>query len=67
MFVHLTFGQTLGDVIAGCEAAWAYFGGVYRVLIPDNLKPVVIDADPVNPRFSGTCQMDCVRGVASSV
>lgn len=52
MFVHLSFGQTLGDVIAGCEAAWAYFGGVFKVLIPDNLKPVVIDADPVNPRFS---------------
>jgi transposase len=52
MFVHLTFGQTLADVIAGCEAAWSYFGGVYRVLIPDNLKPVVIDADSVNPRFS---------------
>ena len=52
MFVHLTFRQTLADVIAGCEAAWAYFGGVFRVLIPDNLKPVVTDADPVNPRFT---------------
>jgi transposase len=52
MFVHLTYGQTLADVIAGCEAAWSYFGGVYRVLIPDNLKPVVVAADPVNPRFS---------------
>ena len=52
MFVHLSYGQTLADVIAGCEAAWAYFGGVFKVLIPDNLKPVVIDADPVNPRFS---------------
>jgi transposase len=35
MFVHLTYGQTLADVIAGCEAAWSYFGGVYRVLIPE--------------------------------
>ncbi len=52
MFVHLSFGQTLADVIAGCEAAWAYFGGVFKVLIVDNLKPVVIDADPVNPRLS---------------
>ena len=52
MFVHLSYGQTLADVIAGCEAAWSYFGGVFRVLIPDNLKPVVTDADPVNPRFS---------------
>ena len=49
MFVWLTFTQTLAEVIAGCEAAWAFFGGVFKVLIPDNLKPVVIDADPVNP------------------
>ena len=52
MFVHLSYGQTLADVIAGCEAAWSYFGGVFKVLIPDNMKPVVLDADPVNPRYS---------------
>ena len=48
----LTYSQTLVAVIAGCEAAWAFFGGVFKVLIPDNLKPVVTDADPVNPRLS---------------
>jgi transposase len=52
MFVWLTHAQTLKAVIAGCEAAWAYFGGVFKVLIPDNLKPVVTDADAVNPRLS---------------
>lgn len=52
MFVWLSFSQTLTAVIAGCEAAWAYFGGVFPVLIPDNLTPVVTDADPVNPTFS---------------
>jgi transposase len=52
MFVWLSFGQTLPDVIAGCEAAWAYFGGVFKVLIPDNLSPVVVNADPINPTFS---------------
>src|SRR6478609_7872633 len=52
MFVHLSYSQTLTEVIAGCEAAWAYLGGVFKVLIPDNLKPVVTDADPVNPRLS---------------
>ncbi|MFH5823145.1 IS21 family transposase [Georgenia sp. AZ-5] len=52
MFVWLTYSQTLAAVIAGCEAAWAFFGGVFKVLIPDNLKPVVTDADPVNPRLS---------------
>jgi transposase len=52
MFVWLSFTQTLADVIAGCEAAWAWYDGVFRVLVPDNMKPVVIDADPVNPTFS---------------
>jgi transposase len=52
MFVWLTYAQTLTAVIAGCEAAWAFFGGVFKVLIPDNLKPVVTDADAVNPRLS---------------
>ena len=52
MFVHLSYSQTLTDVIAGCEAAWAFYDGVFKVLIPDNLKPVVTDADPVNPRLS---------------
>ncbi len=52
MFVWLTYAQTLAAVIAGCEAAWGFFGGVFKVLIPDNLKPVVTDPDPVNPRLS---------------
>jgi transposase len=52
MFVWLTYSQTLTAVIAGCQAAWAFFGGVFKVLIPDNLKPVVTIADAVNPRLS---------------
>lgn len=52
MFVWLTYSQTLRAVIAGCEAAWEFFGGVFKVLIPDNLKAVVTDADAVNPRLS---------------
>ena len=52
MFVWLTYSQTLVGVLAGCEAAWAFFGGVFKVLIPDNLKAVVTDPDVVNPRLS---------------
>ena len=52
MFVWLSHRQRLEDVIAGCEAAWAFFGGVFHVMIPDNLSPVVADADAVNPRFT---------------
>lgn len=52
MFVWLSFAQTLATVIDGCEAAWEYFGGVFKVLVPDNMSPVVADADPVNPVFT---------------
>jgi transposase len=52
MFVWLTYSQTLVAMIAGCEAAWAFFGGVFKVLIPDNLKAVVTRADTVNPQLS---------------
>jgi transposase len=52
MFVWLTYSQTLTAVIAGCEAAWTYFGGSFKVLIPDNMKAVVTNADAVNPQLS---------------
>ncbi len=52
MFVWLTYSQTQTAVIAGCEAAWGFFGGVFKVLIPDNLTPVVTNADAVNPRLA---------------
>ena len=52
MFMWLSFTQTLSDVIAGCEAAWGYYGGIFKVLVPDNMKPVVVNADPINPTFS---------------
>ncbi len=34
-FVFLTFSQTTQAVIAGCEAAWTFFGGMFTVLIPE--------------------------------
>jgi len=55
-FVWLTNRQTLEDVISGCEAAWRFFGGVFRVLVPDNLKPVVDRADPCAPRINVSFQ-----------
>ncbi|HLQ57668.1 MAG TPA: IS21 family transposase, partial [Streptosporangiaceae bacterium] len=52
MFVYLTFSMTLEEVIAGCEDAWQFFSGVFRVLVPDNMSPVVAKADAVNPRLT---------------
>jgi transposase len=54
MFIWLTFTQKTDDVIAGLEAAWAFFGGIFPILIPDNLSPVVTKADPIEPRFNDT-------------
>jgi transposase len=52
MFVFLTFSQTLQAIIAGCEAAWRFFDGTFRVLVVDNTSAIVVDADAVNPRLS---------------
>lgn len=52
MFVWPTYRQTLADVIAGFEAAWEFFGGVFSVVIPDNMKAIVTAADAVEPRLN---------------
>src|ERR1700757_3761924 len=51
-FVYPTYRQTLGDVIAGFEAAWRYFGGVFAVVIPDNMKAIVDKADAIDPKLN---------------
>ena len=51
-YVWLAFGQTLDVVIAGFEAAWAFFGGVFKIVIPDNMKTVVTKADGCDPTFN---------------
>src|SRR5262249_1709239 len=43
---------SLPEVIEGFEEGWEFFGGVFRVLIVDNLKAVVDRADPLNPRLN---------------
>lgn len=51
-FLWPCLGQTQSDVIASLEAAWVFFGGVFPVLLPDNLRAIVAKADGVNPRFN---------------
>jgi hypothetical protein len=63
MFVWLTFSQTLEALIDGCEAAWRFFGGVFHVLVPDNMSAIVAQADSVNPRFTiGWLEYSQARG-----
>lgn len=54
MFVWVTFRETLDEVIAGFEAVWSFFGGVFAVVIPDNLKAIVDRADATHPRLNAT-------------
>ena len=51
-FVYPVFEETTGRAIEACEAAWIFFGGVFKVLIPDNTKAIVVEADPLAPRIT---------------
>lgn len=51
-FVWVSFSQTTEAVIEGCEAAWAFFGGVFATVIPDNMSSVIDKASPTEPRFN---------------
>lgn len=51
-FVYPTFEETTARAIEACEAAWAFFGGVFAVIIPDNTKAIIVGADPLTPRIT---------------
>lgn len=51
-FVWLTFSQNIDAVICGFEAAWSFFDGVFRTVIPDNMKTIVEGADALEPRLN---------------
>jgi len=46
-FVWPCFKETTASAIEACEQAWSFFGGVFRVLLPDNTKAIVTRADPL--------------------
>ena len=51
-FVWLSFSQDMVTVIAGFEACWAFFGGVFKVVVPDNMATVVTRADALEPTLN---------------
>ena len=51
-FVYPTFEETTARAIEACEAAWEFFGGMFHVLIPDNTKAIILQADPLAPRVT---------------
>lgn len=52
-FVWPCLSQQRPDVIDGLEGAWRFFGGVFSVLLPDNMSTVVTQADPISPTLNG--------------
>ena len=53
-FVYPCFPETTVTAIEACEAAWAFFGGVFHVVIPDNTKTIVQTANPLAPLLNRT-------------
>lgn len=52
MYVHITFSQDGDAVIEACEAAWSYFEGTPKVVIVDNMTPVVDKPDRYAPKIN---------------
>jgi hypothetical protein len=48
-FVYPVLTETTATAIEACEAAWGFFGGVLKVVIPDNTKAIVSEPDPLEP------------------
>jgi transposase len=62
-FVYPVFSETTASAIEACETAWAFYGGVYRVLIVDNTKAIVQDPDPLSPKLNlGFLEYSQARG-----
>jgi transposase len=62
-FVWPLVDQTLDEIIAGLEAAWAFFAGLPRRLIFDNFPAAVAGADALNPVFTrGFLEYSQARG-----
>ena len=51
-FVYPVSQETTVTAIEACEAAWEFFGGVFKVLISDNTKAIVTKADPLSPKLT---------------
>ena len=53
-FVFPVDHETTKSGIEACEAAWEFYGGVFHVLIVDNTKAIVTEADPLYPKIVTT-------------
>jgi transposase len=51
LFVWPTFRQTTEAMVEGLDAAWKFFGGMTKTIVPDNTKAIVDQADPLAPKL----------------
>ena len=51
-FVWPVERETTESAIEACEAAWDFYGGVFKTLRPDNTKAIIIVADPLHPQVA---------------
>jgi transposase len=56
MFVWPTYTQTVADVCAGLDAAWAFFGGVPKHVVLDNATTMVVRASHTDPTMNPAFQ-----------
>jgi transposase len=50
-FVYPCLHEGTADAMEAFEAAWDFYGGVFKVVVVDNTKAIVDQADPLEPRL----------------
>ena len=53
-FVYPVLHETTVTAIEACEAAWEFFGGIFKVIVVDNTKTIVTTADALAPKLNET-------------
>jgi transposase len=53
-FVWPVLQETTATAIEACEEAWEFFGGIFKVLIPDNTKAIIDTPDPLGAHINAT-------------
>ncbi|HTP27994.1 MAG TPA: hypothetical protein VMK12_20360 [Anaeromyxobacteraceae bacterium] len=50
-FVYPVLQETTATAIEACEAAWEFYGGIFKAVIVDNTSAIVAFADPLQPKL----------------
>jgi hypothetical protein len=50
-FVWPCFSESTESAIEACESAWAFYGGVFKLLIPGGAKAIVDETDRLSPKI----------------